>query len=266
MTKDERHALRLQREIAFLQHLNKKLFFHGLNRLDFPITVKDIREEIQARLITHLKEIRVQTSSSSTWLPTSPLSTQLVSSSPAFKIIRPLDRQKRLQLAIKKILEEEKSMVETANVFGVHRGSLHARVHQKRQSAADFGKSCRKLNETEELAILHFIDRWCQLGFPPRYDMIKNKVDKLLALRVPNPEPFGVNWVNRFLNRHSEYRSKFPRHLDQERYMNTSPKIFEQWFDLYQETVVSYGIANGDVYNMDEKGILMGVAGNIRCV
>ena len=265
-TKDEEHVLQLQREIAFFQHLDKELFFHGLDRLDFPITIKDIREEIQARLITHLKEIRVQTSSSPTWLPTSPLSTQLVSSPPAPKIIRPLDRQERLRLATKKILEEGKSMVETANVFGVHRASLHARVHKGRQSATDYGKSCRKLNEIEELAILQFIDRWCQLGFPPRYKMVREKAQKLLALRVCNPEPLGVNWATRFLNRHPDYKSKFPRHLDQERYMNTNPEVFEQWFNLYQETLVRYGIASGDVYNMDAKGILMGVAGNIRCV
>ena len=66
------------------------------------------------------------------------------------------------------------------------------------------------------------------------------------------------------LQRHPTYKARFPWHLDQERHMNSDPEVFQDWFDLYKEVLQQYGIVNGDQYNMDEKGHLMGVARNIR--
>ena len=120
------------------------------------------------------------------------------------------------------------------------------------------------LDDSEEQSILNYIDSSTALGFPARFDMIREKVMRLLRLRVESSASLGINWTKRFLDRYSDYRSRFPRHLDQERHWNTDRKVFEDWFSLVRRTMDKYGIATGDVYNMDEKGHLMGVAGNIR--
>ena len=95
--------------------------------------------------------------------------------------------------------------------------------------------------------------------------MIKKKILKLLSLRVSNPN-LEINWVHRFLQRHSEYKIKFFRHLDQDRFMNIDPKVFADWFALYKKTITKYNIAKHNVYNMNEKSFLMGVAKNVRYV
>ena len=67
--------------------------------------------------------------------------------------------------------------------------------------------------------------------------MIREKVMKLLRLRVAS---LGINWTKRFLDRYSDYRPRFPRHLDQERHWNTdrkcsrigSPLFEEQWTSM----------------------------------
>ena len=64
--------------------------------------------------------------------------------------------------------------------------------------------------------------------------------------------------MSRFLSRHSDYKFRFPRHW------NTEPKVFEDWFNLYQKIMEEYEIVIGDVYNMDEKGYLMGMTGNVK--
>lgn len=255
--------LQLQREVAYLQQLDKDLFFHGLERLGFPITVEAIRDEIQKKLTIYLRDVVYATTSSPMWVETSPPSS-IIMSSPLKKVIRPLPKKDRFQLALDKMTRENSQLKSTADVFGVSRRTLHNRIHNKTGSAMEHGKKCRLLDESDELALLQFIDRYCQLGFPPRFEMIKDKAMKLLKLRNPSVPPIGIHWVTRFLNRHPDYKCKFPRHLDQERHWNTDPKVFEDWFNLYKKTMEKYGIAGGDVYNMDEKGHLMGIAGNIR--
>ena len=54
--------------------------------------------------------------------------------------------------------------------------------------------------------------------------MIKEKILKLLNLRVPNSN-LENNRVHRFLQRHFEYKNKFFRYLDQNRFMNIDSKI-----------------------------------------
>ena len=67
-------------------------------------------------------------------------------------------------------------------------------------------------DEREERSLLEFIDKYCQLGFLPRFDMREDKAMKLLRARTPNPKPLGINWVSRFLDCHPKYKSKFLRH------------------------------------------------------
>ena len=260
---DEEEVLRLQREVAFLQHLDQQQYFvQDLGRLGPSINVRIIREDIQERLAAHLRN--EASISSPPWIPTSPLSSVVVSSPPAKSVIKPLPKSERLQIATRQVIKDGRPLTQAATAFGVNRGTLLDRVKNKRLAAVDYGKKCRLLDEAEESALLQFIDRYCKLGFPPRYEMVRDKAMKLRALRVEDPNPIGLHWVSRFLNRYPDYKSRFPRHLDQERHWNTEPKVFEDWFKLYQQTMEEFHIATGDVYNMDEKGHLMGMAGNVK--
>ena len=257
---DEQEELHLQREMAFLQHLDQQQYFIHLGRLGPSINVRKIRNDIQEQLAAHFRN---EVSSSPPWIPTSPLSSVVVSSPPAKSVLKPLPKSERLEIATRQVIDG-RPITETAITFNVNRGTLSNRIKNKRLSANDFGKKCRLLDEAEESALLQFIDRYCKLGFPPRYEMIREKAIKLRALRVKESKPIGLHWVNRFLTRYPEYKSRFPRHLEQERHWNTEAKVFEDWFKLYQKTMEEFGIATGDVYNMDEKGHLMGMAGNIK--
>ena len=63
--------------------------------------------------------------------------------------------------------------------------------------------------------------------------------------------------------RNPEMSSRFPCHLDQERHWNIDPEVFSNWFLLVEKTIMKYNIPIGNVFNMDEKKFLMGVAENI---
>ena len=261
---NEKKVLHLQREVTFLQHLNQQQYFVNLRFLDPSINVKKIRDDIQKKLVEHLRN-EVPTSSPP-WIPTSSLTSVVVSFSSAKSVLKSIPKFERFQIAVDRILMNKMSITQTARTFDVNRGTLLNRVKSKRLAVIEYDKKCRLLNEAEESALLHFIDRYCKLGFPPKYEMIRDKVMKLRALRIEDPEPIELHWVSRFLNRHSDYKSKFPRHLDQKRHWNTEPKIFENWFNLYQKIMKKFEIVIDDVYNMNEKGHLMRMTGNVKWV
>ena len=45
--------------------------------------------------------------------------------------------------------------------------------------------------------------------------------------------------------------------------MNTNQDVAIDWFKLLSDTMDKYGIANGNIFNMDEKGLMMGTAGKL---
>jgi hypothetical protein len=76
----------------------------------------------------------------------------------------------------------------------------------------------------------------------------------------------GVNWVNRFINRHDKLRSKFSRKYDYQRALCEDPKIIREWFELVQNTIAKYEILSEDTYNFDKIRFLMGVIAIIRVI
>ena len=59
--------------------------------------------------------------------------------------------------------------------------------------------------------------------------MIEEKAELFLISRGESPN-VGKHMVARFIERNPEYRTKFPRQLEQDRYMNSSIEVFTKWF------------------------------------
>lgn len=76
----------------------------------------------------------------------------------------------------------------------------------------------------------------------------------------------GVNWVSRFLDRHPELRSRYVPPLDKERALAKKPDIVQGWSDLFLYTKQKYDIQDCDIYNIDEKGAMIGVTAKIRVI
>ena len=184
--------LHLQREVAFLQHLNQQQYFiHSIERLGPSIKVRKIRDDIQEKLAAHLRNEAFFSSSS--WIPTSHLSSVVVSSPFVKSVIKPLPKSECFQLAVNQIIRDEMPIIRTAITFDINRGTLRDRVKNQRLAVIDYDKQCRLLDEAEESALLQFIDRYCKLGFPPRYGMVRDNIMMLRALRVEDLEPIGLH-------------------------------------------------------------------------
>ena len=76
----------------------------------------------------------------------------------------------------------------------------------------------------------------------------------------------GGHWVNRFIKRHPELKSRYTRKLDYQRAKCEDSKLIKAWFARVQETIEKYEIMKENIYNMDETGFQMGVASTAKVV
>ena len=105
----------------------------------------------------------------------------------------------------------------------------------------------------------------CAWGWPAKIAQLRQMAIELLRARE-NHTALGVNWQQHFLNLHSDLQAKHSRTLDQDRLFAENEEIFQHWFDLFLSTKQKHGILDEDIYNMDEKGFMMGVAGSAKVV
>ncbi|KAH5464313.1 hypothetical protein HBI65_251110 [Parastagonospora nodorum] len=80
--------------------------------------------------------------------------------------------------------------------------------------------------------------------------------DRLLRERAG--KPVGKNWVDNFVKRTPELRTRWSRPYDRQRATCEDPAIIQPWFALVQGMKEKYGVADEDMYNFDESGFLMG--------
>jgi hypothetical protein len=67
-------------------------------------------------------------------------------------------------------------------------------------------------------------------------------------------------WYRNFLRRHPTLKFVRSKSYEMARFGAESVPRFEQYFKLFDDTIRTYGITTEDIYNMDEKGFMMGTA------
>jgi len=75
----------------------------------------------------------------------------------------------------------------------------------------------------------------------------------------PDLSVIGKNWHKRFLQRHQKLKSIYSRALDNDRAMNNNPVILRDFFTILDKVIKEFKIGPHNIYNMDEKGFLIGL-------
>jgi hypothetical protein len=75
----------------------------------------------------------------------------------------------------------------------------------------------------------------------------------------------GINWVDRFVKRYpDELISKWTTAMDNSRYKADSGKKYSLYFDLLRDKIDQYHVEARHIYNMDEKGFMLGVVSRLK--
>ena len=82
----------------------------------------------------------------------------------------------------------------------------------------------------------------------------------------PLPPPIGKNWVLRFIKTQAELQTKWTRKFHSQCVLCEDSVKIGLWFKLVEDMQQTYGVLNGDSYNFDETGFMMGVAGTSKVV
>ena len=75
-------------------------------------------------------------------------------------------------------------------------------------------------------------------------------------------KPVGINWLDQFIKRREELRTRWTRSYDDQKKKQEDPEVINAWFTLVANVKAKYDILDEDTYNFDEAGFMMGVIGS----
>ena len=146
---------------------------------------------------------------------------------------------------------------------GVARSTLHDRAHGQR-SKEEKAQSQQYLTPCEEKAVVNFVLHMSEFGQRVRIKHIPSLAFSIARQRSTNkpPKPPGKNWARGFEKRHPELKARRMRALDWDRY-NIYDKVVD-WFEKIGKVLQDPAIEPGNVYNMDETGVMLSMLGSVK--
>jgi hypothetical protein len=153
------------------------------------------------------------------------------------------------------------SYTEVAKDFKVDRSTLSRRHQGKQAPRAAKAVQQQKLNPQQEEELIIYIGELTEGGLPPTREMIKN-----FASAVAESD-MGESWVSCFLTRHkTKLTSKWTTGIDRNRHKADSKARYSMYFDLLHWKMQQYNVDAENIYNMDEKGFLIGTTARSKRV
>lgn len=179
----------------------------------------------------------------------------------------PID-EGRIQLAINALKNGQiSSEREAARVFDVPRSTLRGR-QQGRLHCTYKRAHNTKLLETEEIALREWIISMDKRGCPVRPSMVEQMANCLLEKRdsIALPPTVGKNWVDNFLKRHQDLKTRYIRKYNYERALCEDPTVIGGFFKDLERAFTEYGIIPEDIWNFDETGFSMGIISTAKVI
>lgn len=175
----------------------------------------------------------------------------------------------RLQMAHDHYLDQNKktSIRQVAREHGVRWETLRDRIKGAKPKA-EVATAQQRLSPIEEAAIQRHIMKLEVWGWPPMVHQVQKMAIELLKAQGEDltTNPLGINWHRGFLNRHLDLKSRIVPPLNKDRVIAEDPEQIARYFELYRTKKAEYNIHDDDVYNMDEKGVIMGILAKVRVI
>jgi hypothetical protein len=150
--------------------------------------------------------------------------------------------------------DEDFSYRKVAAQFNVSRAVLARRHQGSTCSHAGAAQQRQKLNPQQELELVRYIEGLANRGLPPTREMIRNFASAVAK------DACSDRWVSQFLERNKAHlTSKWTTRMDRNRHQADFEERYSMYFDLLYQKIQQYNIDTRHIYNMDEKGFLVGI-------
>jgi hypothetical protein len=167
--------------------------------------------------------------------------------------------------------QDRPNIAATARKYRIARETLSKRFRGKTGSNQQANSYVRQqLTQPQEETLIEYVNKLNDRGFPPTPQILKNIAESIAKTSL------GPNWVARFCKRHhTRLASIYLRTIDHKRKLADNSQHFEHFFSLVcvplvhvhctnsipsqlQEKLQKYDIQAQNIYNVDEKGFLLG--------
>ncbi|KAF7565281.1 hypothetical protein PtrM4_047150 [Pyrenophora tritici-repentis] len=150
------------------------------------------------------------------------------------------------------------SYSEVAKRHGVGRRTL-ARRHQGQNQPHTLAH--RILHPHQETELLKHITTLTERRTPPTRAIIRSLASSLAGREV------SESWVTRFINRNPTHLiSRWQTGMDRNRHKADSGAKYSLYFELLHSKMKEYNVEPSHIFNMDEKGFMIGVTGRSKRV
>jgi len=141
----------------------------------------------------------------------------------------------------------------------LHRTTISRRAKGQIQSRQDYRETCGLLSRAQKERLLKYIDDLTRRGLPPNHQNVRT-----FAFNISGKWP-GKNWASRFIQENKDtITSKYLVGFDLNRKKADNWWLIDHFFTLLQEKWEKYKYAPHNVYNLDEKGFLIGILKKMR--
>lgn len=149
---------------------------------------------------------------------------------------------------------ESINYTKVANKYGLSRSTLSRHHHGIQHSKKEQYANQRFLNNQQTKDLLNYINRLTRSGLFPSHQMIANFAEEIAG------KPPGKNWVSRFIKQHEdELVNRYTTAIDASHKRADSVLYYSLYFDALEQKIQEYDIQQEDIYNIDEKGFLIGI-------
>lgn len=155
---------------------------------------------------------------------------------------------------------ESLSLVETLNStqiadeYGVGRSTLSRRARGVTRAQNVRYSDDRLLNPQQSSELLEYINGLCKRDLPPSRQMIRNFATEIVG-KIP-----GKKWVDRWIGyNNSKLATRWTSGIDAARKGADSAFKYNLYFELLRKKIEQYDIQPEHMYNMAEKGFMIGV-------
>lgn len=173
---------------------------------------------------------------------------------------KPEDSRKGSRTICKEVCEDH--LKETGKKVRLDHNTLLRRVNGgKSRAASNAEKSWLTPEETE--TVIKFAEELSERGIPLTHKTLEEHVNFVLTLRLGKKGFCGVgkNWVDRFLEKHSDrLKTFFASPLERARANAANPVTHKMFYDLLENTLKEHNIEPDCIYAADETGFMPGRA------
>jgi len=149
---------------------------------------------------------------------------------------------------------------QAARVYDIARETLRKRFNGTTRSRVESHIHQRALTPAEEEVLVTWVKEMGRRGLPLTYATITESAADIAGHEI------GESWGKRFMKRHPELKVKWTTGLESCRARALNPSLVQEFYDLLEEVREEYNIEPSNTYNMDEKGVQLGVGSRVAAI